>query len=85
MFRIGSILALWFAANAASQTVLELSKFGAHSGDGSDTTPAVRAALEKWYGKEKGSQVKHAEAFEVCEYGRQPKDEDLRKLFPMLQ
>ncbi len=48
-------------------------------------SPAVRAALEKWYGKEKGSQVKHAEAFEVCEYGRQPKDEDLRKLFPMLQ
>src|ERR1019366_7362533 len=47
MFRIGSILALWFAANAASQTVLELSKFGAHSGDGSDTTPAVRAALDR--------------------------------------
>jgi len=28
--------------------------------------------------------VKHAEAFEVCEYGRQPNDDDLRKLFPML-
>ena len=48
-------------------------------------SPAVRAALEKWYGKDKGSQVKHAEAFEVCEYGKQPKDDDLRKLFPMLQ
>lgn len=46
--------------------------------------PAVRAALEKWYGREKGSQVKHAEAFEICEYGRQPGEQDLRKLFPML-
>jgi len=48
-------------------------------------TPAIRAALEKWYGREKAAQVRHAEAFEICEYGRQPKEEDLRKLFPMLQ
>ena len=33
-------------------------------------SPAIRAALEKWYGREKAAQVKHAEAFEVCEYGR---------------
>jgi LmbE family N-acetylglucosaminyl deacetylase len=48
-------------------------------------SPAIRASLEKWYGQEKAAQVKHAEAFEVCEYGRQPSDEDLRKLFPMLR
>jgi len=48
-------------------------------------TPAVRAALEKWYGREKAARIKHAEAFEVCEYGRQPSEEDLRKLFPMLR
>ena len=47
-------------------------------------TPEVKASLEKWYGKEKGSQVKHAEAFEICEYGTQPKEEDLKRLFPML-
>jgi LmbE family N-acetylglucosaminyl deacetylase len=47
-------------------------------------TPAVRASLEKWYGKEKASQVQHAEAFEICEYGSQPNDEELRRLFPML-
>ncbi len=47
-------------------------------------TPAVRASLEKWYGKEKGAQVQHAEAFEVCEYGKQPSDEEKKKLFPML-
>jgi LmbE family N-acetylglucosaminyl deacetylase len=44
--------------------------------------PATRAALEKYYGSAKGAQVKHAEAFEVCEYGRQPKPEELKQLFP---
>ena len=47
-------------------------------------TPAVRTSLEKWYGKEKAGQVQHAEAFEICEYGSQPNDEDIRRLFPML-
>ena len=46
-------------------------------------TPAVRAALEKWYGAS-AAQVKYAEAFEICEYGTQPSDQDLRRLFPML-
>jgi LmbE family N-acetylglucosaminyl deacetylase len=48
-------------------------------------TPAMRASLEKWYGKDHAANVQHAEAFEVCEYGRQPKEEDLRRLFPMLR
>lgn len=47
-------------------------------------TPAVRRALEKWYGPERAAKAAYAEAFEVCEYGRQPSDEDLRRLFPML-
>lgn len=47
-------------------------------------TPDVRTALQKWYGKERAAQVQHAEAFEICEYGAQPDDEDLKKLFPML-
>jgi hypothetical protein len=47
-------------------------------------TPEVRASLEKWYGKEKAAQVQHAEAFEVCEYGHQPNDEEIKRLFPML-
>ena len=45
---------------------------------------AVRAALVKWYGPERGNKIQHAEAFEVCEYGRRPKDADLKALFPML-
>jgi LmbE family N-acetylglucosaminyl deacetylase len=48
-------------------------------------TPEVRASLEKWYGKEKASTVKHAEAFEICEYGSQPNEDDIRRLFPMLK
>ncbi|MEJ7683102.1 MAG: PIG-L family deacetylase [Segetibacter sp.] len=47
-------------------------------------TPDVRSSLEKWYGNEKAAQVKHAEAFEICEYGAQPNDEEKKKLFPML-
>ena len=45
----------------------------------------VRKTLEQWYGKEKAAQVKYAEAFEICEYGSQPKEEDLHRLFPMLK
>ena len=47
-------------------------------------TPAIKASLEKWYGPEKGDRVKHAEAFEICEYGRQPNEEQIKQLFPML-
>jgi LmbE family N-acetylglucosaminyl deacetylase len=48
-------------------------------------TPEVRAALEKWYGKEAAAKVNHAEAFEICEYGSRPTEEDLKRLFPMLK
>ncbi len=47
-------------------------------------TPAIKASLEKWYGAEKGDRVKHAEAFEICEYGKQPTEEQIKQLFPML-
>jgi LmbE family N-acetylglucosaminyl deacetylase len=46
--------------------------------------PEVKTTLEKWYGKEKVAAIKNAEAFEVCEYGAQPTDEEIKKLFPML-
>jgi hypothetical protein len=45
-------------------------------------SPAVREALVKWYGAEKGNAVRHAEAFEICEYGARPNDETIRRLFP---
>ena len=44
-----------------------------------------RDKLIELYGEEAGKQVRHAEAFEVCEYGRRPGPEELRKLFPVAQ
>jgi LmbE family N-acetylglucosaminyl deacetylase len=44
----------------------------------------VRKALEKWYGREKLTSIKNAEAFEICEYGAQPDDKEIKRLFPML-
>ena len=41
-----------------------------------------RETLLQWYGPEKGAAVKFAEAFEICEYGRQPKPEEIKVLFP---
>jgi LmbE family N-acetylglucosaminyl deacetylase len=46
---------------------------------------AVRKSLEKWYGAAHAAQVKFAEAFEICEYGKRPNDAEIRKLFPMLK
>ena len=47
-------------------------------------SPAIRTVLEKWYGKERAAKVEQAEAFEVSEYGTQPDEALLRKLFPMV-
>jgi LmbE family N-acetylglucosaminyl deacetylase len=47
-------------------------------------TPEMRRSLEKWYGAERAARVRYAEAFEIAEYGHQPSDEEIRRLFPML-
>lgn len=44
----------------------------------------MQAVLKKWYG-DKGTIAKHAEGFEICEYGKQPNDAEIRRLFPMLK
>jgi LmbE family N-acetylglucosaminyl deacetylase len=49
-----------------------------------EITPAVREALVKWYGSEKGNATKYYEAFEICEYGARPNEARLHQLFPML-
>jgi N-acetylglucosamine malate deacetylase 1 len=43
------------------------------------------AKLAEWYGEERGAKVKHAEAFEICEYGRRPDKAELGRLFPFHQ
>ena len=48
-------------------------------------SPEQRKGLEKWYGKEKADKVTYAESFEITEYGHQPSDEEIRRLFPMLR
>lgn len=42
---------------------------------------AWMASLKKWYGAQATS-VHHAEAFQITEYGRQPSDAEIRRLFP---
>jgi N-acetylglucosamine malate deacetylase 1 len=41
-----------------------------------------RDTLIEWYGQDAGKAIKHAEAYQVCEYGRQPSKDELKKLFP---
>ena len=41
-----------------------------------------RAKLVELYGEERGQQIRYAEAFEICEYGRQPNAEEIKRLFP---
>jgi N-acetylglucosamine malate deacetylase 1 len=44
-----------------------------------------RAQLKEWYGAEQGAKVRHAEAFEICEYGQQPNKAELKRLFPFFE
>jgi LmbE family N-acetylglucosaminyl deacetylase len=48
-------------------------------------TPEIKESLKKWYGAKAGSAVEYAEAFEICEYGKQPTDAEIQALFPMLK
>lgn len=43
-----------------------------------------RESLVKWYGDQAGQEVRYAETFEICEFGRQPTDDEIRRLFPFL-
>ncbi|MDD2792370.1 MAG: PIG-L family deacetylase [Sediminibacterium sp.] len=48
-------------------------------------SPEQRAGLEKWYGKEKAATFKYAESFEITEYGSQPSEAEIRRLFPVFK
>ena len=41
-----------------------------------------RDMLVKFYGEDRGRKIRYAQAYEVCEYGRQPSMDELKKLFP---
>ncbi|HSQ54429.1 MAG TPA: PIG-L family deacetylase [Gemmata sp.] len=44
-----------------------------------------RDALVARYGAERGKGIKHAEAFEICEYGRRVNESQIKKLFPFFE
>jgi len=46
------------------------------------TATRFRGSLEGYYGKDEAAKVGFAEAFEICEYGKRPSAEEIRKLFP---
>ncbi len=45
-------------------------------------TDLSKQALKKWYGEKAAKAVRHAEPFEICEYGNQPSKDELLRLFP---
>lgn len=47
-------------------------------------TAMARPGLAKWYGRDRAQTIAHAEAFEVCEYGHQPDEAELRAYFPFI-
>ena len=50
-----------------------------------DIANKYRNKLIELYGNDKGSKIKYAEAFELCQYGRQASMEELKYLFGLLK
>lgn len=46
------------------------------------TADTYRDRLIELYGEERGGEIEYAEAFEICQYGRQPSIEELKAIFP---
>ena len=46
------------------------------------TAARFRKGLKDFHGDKDGGEAAYAEAFELCEYGRQPSREELHQLFP---
>jgi hypothetical protein len=67
------------ASNDAGRRLWLKMRWGARQGSEADK---YRDLLIKLYGPEKGKAVKAAETFEISEYGRRPKPEEIKVLFP---
>jgi LmbE family N-acetylglucosaminyl deacetylase len=71
-----------YAAEVPESSVDRLTWLGKRMAE--PVTAEFLKSLEKWYGKEHAVKVKHAEAFEICEYGVQLNTNEIKRLFPML-
>ena len=67
------------AADAAGRLEWIRQRWGQRQANEAD---AFRKALVRWYGEQAGQAVKHAEVFEICEYGRRPSPDEIKQLFP---
>ena len=47
-----------------------------------EVSVCTQAALARRYGPAHAREIRHAEAFQVCEYGRRPSAEELEEMFP---
>ncbi len=68
----------FFKGNKAERRQFIERRFGGRWG----IKPAWKPVLEKFYGNERAAKIKAVEAFEICEYGRRPGMDELKKLFP---
>jgi LmbE family N-acetylglucosaminyl deacetylase len=50
----------------------------------SSVTPEIKLSLDKLYGPDKAAAIKYVETFEICEYGKQPTLDEIKRLFPMI-
>jgi LmbE family N-acetylglucosaminyl deacetylase len=68
--------------DAADREALHQHGLAAFKSRSAATADRYRKKLIELYGEELGKEVRYAEAFEVCEYGRRPNAPELRKIFP---
>lgn len=47
------------------------------------SSPEMKPAMEKWYGKSQAERIQYAEPFEIAKYGGATDDETIAALFPM--
>jgi LmbE family N-acetylglucosaminyl deacetylase len=50
-----------------------------------ETAGRFRGLLAQHYGKARANKIQFAEAFEICEYGRKPDQDELKRLFPFFE